>query len=155
MPPAARQRTGAAGKVQGRITYRIDGGLKAPKRARDALALTVGASMPDDSLRELELLLSEVVTNSVMHGECGQGDQIEVAIAWDLGRIRLEVYDDGPGFRLSEPDPDRPGGWGLHLVELMSERWGIERGNRTLVWLEYSLPSFAGAFAAAPRRAVS
>ncbi len=122
--------------MQGRATYRIPGGVHAPAQAREIVSLTVGASLPEDSLRELQLMVSEVVTNSVMHGECGELDELELAVAWNFGKIRLEVTDPGPGFRLTGPDPDRPGGWGLAVVESLSDRWGIDRTERTRVWFE-------------------
>jgi hypothetical protein len=33
-------------------------------------------------------------------------------------------------------DPDRSSGWGLHLVETLADRWGIERQAGTRVWFE-------------------
>jgi two-component sensor histidine kinase len=71
-----------------------------------------------------------------MHGQAGQDDEIELVLSWSVKRVRLEVADEGPGFQAHGPDPDRPGGWGLALVESMADRWGIERGDRTRVWFE-------------------
>ena len=50
----------------------------------------------------------------------------------------FEVTDPGPGF---EPKPVTPsfyqtGGWGLYLVEQLSDRWGVIRGKATTVWFE-------------------
>jgi hypothetical protein len=36
-------------------------------------------------------------------------------------------------------------GWGLQIVDALSERWGEERGNGYLVWAEISLPGDAPA----------
>jgi hypothetical protein len=47
------------------------------------------------------------------------------------------VIDDGQGFTPSarqKPTTD-VGGWGLHLVETLAERWGVWDGS-THVWLE-------------------
>ena len=73
-----------------------------------------------------------------MHGRAGEDDEIELAMSWDADGVRLEVIDEGPGFQISDPEFDRHGGWGLALVETMSDRWGIERGERTRVWFELS-----------------
>ncbi len=74
----------------------------------------------------------------MVHGGASEEDQIELALSWNVDRVRLEVTDHGPGFQMidPEPEPERPGGWGLALVETISDRWGIERGERTRVWFE-------------------
>jgi anti-sigma regulatory factor (Ser/Thr protein kinase) len=50
------------------------------------------------------------------------------------------VTDSGPGFEPEQPRPtphvDRPGGWGLCLVDRLADRWGVDSGNRTAVWFE-------------------
>ena len=47
----------------------------------------------------------------------------------------------GTGF---EPCPrqaeaTKPGGWGLFLVEKLSDRWGVARNQLTRVWFEIDL----------------
>lgn len=120
----------------GRATFQLAGGAQAPARAREIVTIAIGAALPETLAYQASLLISELVTNSVLHGRAGEDDQIELALSWNGEGIRLEVTDEGPGFQVSAPDPDRPGGWGLALVETMSERWGIERGDRTRVWFE-------------------
>jgi anti-sigma regulatory factor (Ser/Thr protein kinase) len=85
------------------------------------------------------VMVSELVTNSVLHGGAGQEDLIELSLAWSPERLRIEVLDRGPGFGASLADPDREGGWGLQLVERLSDRWGVTRTEATIVWFELSL----------------
>ncbi len=33
----------------------------------------------------------------------------------------------------------RESGWGLYLVRALADRWGIRRGEDTVVWLEIDL----------------
>jgi hypothetical protein len=51
--------------------------------------------------------------------------------------VRVEVVDQGAGF--IPVARDRPvtevGGWGLHLVETLADRWGVHEGS-THVWFE-------------------
>ena len=122
--------------MQGRATFQLAGGAQAPARAREIVGVTIGVVLPDEQAYQASLLTSEIVSNSVMHGRAGAGDQIELVLSWSPELVRLEVTDEGPGFQVSGRDPDRPGGWGLALVESMSDRWGIERGERTRVWFE-------------------
>ncbi len=122
--------------MQERATFRLAGGPEAPARARQIVAVTIGVALSKELTYPVTLLTSELITNSVLHGQVGVEDEIELALSWDVDRVRLEITDEGPGVQASAPDSERPGGWGLVLVEAMSDRWGIERGERTRVWFE-------------------
>jgi len=122
--------------LQGRATFQLAGGAQAPAKARQIVTVTIGVVLPEDRAYQASLLTSEIVSNSVLHGEASDEDQIELALSWNAERVRLEVTDTGPGFRAAGTDRERDGGWGLTLVESMSDRWGIERGDRTRVWFE-------------------
>ena len=58
--------------------------------------------------------------------------------------VRIDVEDDGvtgvPA--LCEPAPDG-GGLGLHIVQALSEAWGIERDTAagTHVWAQIAIPT--------------
>jgi two-component sensor histidine kinase len=129
--------------VQERATFQLAGGVEAPARARQIVTVTIGVVLSEDRAFQASLLTSEIVSNSVQHGRAGAEDQIELAMSWDPNRVLLEVTDEGPGFQANAPDPERPGGWGLALVETISDRWGIERGDRTRVWFELGRPEAA------------
>lgn len=92
--------------------------------------------LPDDTWRNLRLLVSEVVTNAVKHVGEDAGD-LEVSVEQDDGRVRVCVTDAGPGFTPTERDVehDLGSGWGLHLVDALSDRWGVER-DPSRVWFE-------------------
>ena len=48
----------------------------------------------------------------------------------------------GPGFDpsdLPEPSPERVDGWGLHLVNQLSDKWGEIKNEPNLVWFEMGL----------------
>ncbi len=51
--------------------------------------------------------------------------------------VRVEVIDEGRGFRPSvrEPRADAEGGWGLYLVDQLADRWGVRDDGR-VVWAE-------------------
>ena len=87
---------------------------------------------------DAELLVSELVSNAVKYG--GDGD-VAVHFERDDGRFRTEVVDQGDGLvfsRRDRADLRTPGGWGLPLVETLSDRWGAHRGS-THVWFEIAL----------------
>jgi anti-sigma regulatory factor (Ser/Thr protein kinase) len=89
-------------------------------------------------LPALELAVSELVTNAIVHG----GGQIEVSLSELDGCVRLEVGDEGttgtPRPTLSSGGAEAgAGGWGLRLVEGLSDTWGTHRDRgRTQVWME-------------------
>jgi anti-sigma regulatory factor (Ser/Thr protein kinase) len=88
-----------------------------------------------EELPALELAVSELVTNAIVHGR----GQVEVVMADVDGCVRLEVLDEGT-VGTSPPTvrtDDGEGGWGLRLVEGVSDTWGTRcDGGRTHVWME-------------------
>ena len=63
--------------------------------------------------------------------------QLSVVTSGDT--VRVAVRDPGPGFRVPAPpsDPDHVGGWGLVLVDQLTEKWGVEHdGEANVVWCE-------------------
>jgi DNA-binding NarL/FixJ family response regulator len=104
-----------------------------PRRARAWVRDLLGA---DDAelVSSVELLVSELVTNAVVHAE--SAPRIEVHVARQ--GVRVAVRDDDPSLpRPRDPDAGRPGGRGLRLVESISNRWGAEPTNGgKVVWFE-------------------
>jgi anti-sigma regulatory factor (Ser/Thr protein kinase) len=90
-----------------------------------------------DALDRAKLLLSELVNNAVLHGQ----GKITLRASLDQDRLHVEVIDEGSGFERTVRDTDfeRFGGWGLHLVEAGSDRWGLHEGT-THVWFEIEQP---------------
>jgi anti-sigma regulatory factor (Ser/Thr protein kinase) len=122
------------------------GGPGAPAAARRFVSAAVEEAEVDERLREpLRLVASEVVTNSVRHGCSRHDDCVEVKIEVEPERVRLEVADEGHGFEPvpTRGRPERPGGWGLYLVDSLADNWGVEDSATTRVWLELSARSSA------------
>jgi serine/threonine-protein kinase RsbW len=92
----------------------------------------------DGRMRDVRLLVSELVTNAVRHANLASGDVIELVIEIADQTLRVEVHDPGGGFVPSAPSPDpaRPSGWGLYLVAELADRWGVDSEDTTLVWFE-------------------
>ena len=119
------------------IDRRLAPGATSVTEARAALRPLERAVDPN-TFETLRLLVSEVVTNSVRHGTNESSDDIELSVDASRERIRVEVSDAGPGFNPAarEQDADQGSGWGLHLVELLSDRWGTGLNGRMRVWFE-------------------
>ena len=95
-------------------------------------------------VKDLRLMVSELVTNSIRHTAPDRLDTVELR-AWLFdgeNRFRIEVSDAGPGFEpvATAGRGDEVGGWGLFIVESLSDRWGaVRRGGRTVVWFEIDM----------------
>jgi anti-sigma regulatory factor (Ser/Thr protein kinase) len=95
--------------------------------------------LPPEKLEDVRLVVSELVTNSIRHAGLLPDDQILLRVVTWGGLVRGRVCDPGSGFeKPSEPRPrpDFSGGWGLPIVERISDRWGVERNSQTCVWFE-------------------
>jgi anti-sigma regulatory factor (Ser/Thr protein kinase) len=106
--------------------------------ARHALDQLVDL-LPQEKLEDVRLVVSELVTNSILHAELSPDDQISLTVTVSAGSVRGRVCDPGSGFEApseSCPRPDMRGGWGLPIVETISDRWGVERNNHACVWFE-------------------
>ncbi|WP_431771770.1 ATP-binding protein [Streptomyces cucumeris] len=99
--------------------------------ARRFTTATLVAWGLEESGDDVELCVSELASNAVVHGaEPGHGFLVKL-VADDIS-VRLEVHDDhGAGRGDSRPHVRHPAasddsGRGLLLVELLAEDWGVE-----------------------------
>ena len=95
--------------------------------------------LPPEKLEDVRLIVSELVTNSVRHAGLSPDEEISLTVAISDESVRGRVCDPGPGFeKPSEPRPrtDLSGGWGLPILERISDRWGVERNGCACVWFE-------------------
>ncbi len=85
----------------------------------------------------LKLLVSEIVTNAVLHPDVGPPSTIGLYGRIEPGSIRIEVADSGGGFEYRPRDPSRgTGGFGLYLLDKAATSWGVDRAPHTVVWFE-------------------
>jgi anti-anti-sigma factor len=128
---------------QGTLELKLARDQNAPGAARSATReWSESIGLTDPLAETLLLLVSEVVTNAVVHSKAPPNSPISFRADADRERIRVDVHDGGPGFSKpprSEPPP--PGGWGLHLVDRKARNWGVQASNGTLVWFELALNS--------------
>ena len=117
-------------------------GVQAPGVARSVVAECLAEYVAPSLLETARLLVSELVTNSVLHSGVAEGEDIFVRVHVWRGMCRLEVEDSGhEGAIAPRPHLAGGGGMGLNLVAKLSECWGVERAARgpTRVWAQ--LPS--------------
>jgi len=105
--------------------------VRSVKAARRFVRDTLG-DLPPATADAIELLVSELATNSVKHAATA----FELSVERQPRGVLVEVTDSGPGRPAPRhPGPTDPTGRGLRIVELMSDGWGIRRTDRTkTVW---------------------
>jgi anti-sigma regulatory factor (Ser/Thr protein kinase) len=119
--------------VTQQLTVDIARDRTAPAAARQAVE-GFDAISPD-VVPDVKLLVSELITNSVKYG--GDGLVTLILRSEAPEHVHVEVVDQGSGFvpvARARPKTE-PGGWGLHMVETLTERWGVHEGS-THVWFE-------------------
>ncbi|MEX2659977.1 MAG: SpoIIE family protein phosphatase [Acidimicrobiales bacterium] len=81
-----------------------------------------------------ELLTSEVVTNAVVHAH----SSVRVSVEGVDGGVRISVADTNPLIPAPrQPVDEAEHGRGLHLVDTLAARWGVEPGDAgKSVWFE-------------------
>jgi anti-sigma regulatory factor (Ser/Thr protein kinase) len=110
----------------------------APGEARHSL-VSLSRSVSPEQLDELRLVVSELVTNSVLHAGLGERDSITLSVEVLSESVRVEVIDGGHGFDEASEHPLGGHGWGLPIVDQLADRWGTERTSDTKVWAEFAL----------------
>lgn len=115
-------------------------GPNAAFKARQALDV-LRDRVDDDLLERSRLVVTEVVTNAVLHAKLMSPERIDVHVRVLAEVLRIEVTDQGTGF---DPvvvrrgsDDLATGGWGLWLVDQLTDRWGVDHSHSTRVWLEF------------------
>ena len=126
------------------LNLRLPARPEAASAARKALAALNGDLhlISDARLGDAQLLLSELVTNAV---NASNADAVELAVHADDATLRVAVANSGGSFDPSElpaPSYRRAGGWGLRIVDVVAQRWGVERtDNGVSVWFEVDRPA--------------
>jgi signal transduction histidine kinase len=114
------------------VNLRLQRNAEAVAQARDAV-LELRPLLPPDRVDDLRLVVSELVTNAIVHG---RGHTVELRLRAEGSVVSGEVVDDGDGFSAPPPpSSERTGGRGLAIVGAIARGWGIERGS-THVWFE-------------------
>jgi anti-sigma regulatory factor (Ser/Thr protein kinase) len=109
-------------------------------RAREFVMATLGADHPCAEV--LQLVVSELVTNSIVHSRSGLRDDgtVTLAMSGNSRRVRVAVTDQGgPTLpRLREVDFCLESGRGLYMVDALAAAWNCSRdpSGTTTTWAE-------------------
>jgi anti-sigma regulatory factor (Ser/Thr protein kinase) len=130
---------------QGVSEHQIDviAGPEAAAVARTAVA-GAGVRQLETRIDDVQLAISEVVTNAVRHGRLREGvDAVRVIVGVDGNSVRVTVEQPttAAGVQIKEPrlEQDDPGGLGMRIVDRVSDDWGHDAGPPGRVWFEFHL----------------
>ena len=123
------------------IRFTLPAKTIAPSIARGTLD-PLQRQLAEDTYYTVQLLVTELITNSLRHARFGHDDAIYIQIDTDDSRTHVSVCDPGGGAvpEMAEPDVEAIGGRGLFLVDAMADNWGVRRNHRTCVWFELRKP---------------
>jgi anti-sigma regulatory factor (Ser/Thr protein kinase) len=114
---------------------------QAPSMARAAIIDALADHVTARVLEHAQLVASELASNSVRHSGAPPSTTLTLRIERSETAVRLEIEDPGHGGEITVRRPDVAGGFGLNIVQVLSERWGAERvtAGGTRVWALLSL----------------
>jgi anti-sigma regulatory factor (Ser/Thr protein kinase) len=125
------------------ISIRLHGGTGAPFRARRSVLSQLGGQLAETGATDVGLIVSELVTNSVLHANVGPDQTLTVECTALPDRLRITVTDPGSRVEphLRAPDHHARGGYGLMIVETLCSAWGVVRNSAgaTSVWCDLPL----------------
>jgi anti-sigma regulatory factor (Ser/Thr protein kinase) len=126
---------------QAPLQLALERNVQAPGVARAAMSGLCHDLRLDGTVRQtLVLLISEVVSNAVLHSSGPADAPITVTANVTPQTVHVTVTDAGEGFTPTRRDPLRvEGGYGLYLLEKAASRWGVDADRPTTVWFELPL----------------
>jgi anti-sigma regulatory factor (Ser/Thr protein kinase) len=129
-------------------TFRLKGHPRSASAVRAALR-SLPRPLDEATIADASLCATELLTNVARHSEgAGRGHPVELQLLLDDDLLRVEVTDPGDGFEIGEVTPGDESGWGLFIVDRVSDAWGVDRGSRCRVWFELSTAGTAQTAAA-------
>lgn len=128
--------------VESALTVRatFDQNLASARAARRFMDETLRTWAVEELLDAVNLLVSELVTNAVVHAR----SEPEVAVVLTSDALRVEVADRGEGSAELKAAADfDTSGRGIALVDMMAARWGVDprADGGKAVWFELEAPT--------------
>jgi anti-sigma regulatory factor (Ser/Thr protein kinase) len=121
---------------------RLDASVRATRKAAwQARRALRRLALPGPLADHAELLVSELVTNSVRHGGLSPDEVIRITADWSGTRLKVTVRAGRSALPPAasgsvRPTPGAESGWGLYLVETLASRWGRGAGR---YWFELEI----------------
>jgi anti-sigma regulatory factor (Ser/Thr protein kinase) len=119
--------------------------------ARDSVAPAAARALLAEFERDMgwragdaALVVSELVTNSVLHSDAATETPIELVVEFSDRALRVEVCDHGSAHAQESvqagPSATGAAGMGLAIVGVLADAWGVESNGHTCVWAHFERP---------------
>jgi anti-sigma regulatory factor (Ser/Thr protein kinase) len=111
------------------------------------------AGVADPAVGDASLVLTELLSNAILHASPLGGTTVRVTWALAEGWVEVAVSDGGGETEpeTQHPPPSATGGRGLAIVEHLSHCWGVHTSERgTTVWAVMPAPEDAAPAPDAP-----
>ena len=113
------------------VQFRIPGDTKyVPMVRRAVRAIARGVDLSDDLIADIEVSVSEAITNAIEHGSPEQAENVVVVTCRvDADELTVDVRDEGPGFDPNPRNPDalQERGRGLKLIYFLMDSVRVSR----------------------------
>lgn len=111
------------------VRFRVPARPTAVAEARHRLEAL--GDLPQPALLYTAVVVSELVTNSILHAGLDEEDMIDVALRRDIDRVLIEVDDrDGlSGESGRHPRARQAGVMGLDLLDAICDHWYAHAGH--------------------------
>ena len=106
----------------GRATCAIEPSTSAPHAARAWVGPLLDTWDLGARSGDVLLVVSELVSNAVLHGE----GEVKLVVSCEPAHVRVEVTDDGGGLVEPAAEGGARGGFGLQIVAVLADDWGVE-----------------------------
>lgn len=121
------------------ISMSLPANASSATAARSEVTRRLAQRITRGALDDVRLLLTELITNALRHSDMRADDEIGVKAELSGGTVRIEVHDAGRNGPVEVRAPGaRGGGYGLFLVDRLTNQWGVDRLDGTTVWAELS-----------------
>jgi serine/threonine-protein kinase RsbW len=145
MPEAAATNTTVTDTAVTDATWQLPSTPRSAPHARQLLRTQLTDwQIVGEVAETAELLLSELITNSLKHACTPPGRELGLRLATYDGLLRVEVADADDRRPLPRhATPGDEGGRGLTLIQALAERWGFcprQHGTGKATWAELALP---------------
>ncbi len=135
-------RSESADSASNELEFPLPADVQSPGRAR-AVVRDRWPDTDDEVLDDLTLIVSELVSNAVQHGE----PEILLRMRVDPLSVDISVLDHGrtvPSGTIMAPDRSATSGRGLTIVDHLASDWGVvpfEGGPGKTVWARLNVPN--------------
>jgi len=105
------------------------------------------AGVFDNAVRDAALVISELLSNAILHAYPLPGERLRVAWVMDGSSVEVAVSDGGSATlpHTGHPSPSSINGRGLSIVEHLCQTWGMRADEVGLtVWAVIATPRHNG-----------